>query len=487
MVSGCLLADPRFHHWFVVPILVCGTLIGVDAVEWLRGRLDLFDPIGVLGMLGTYFFFVSPLLCIPLGTTLGHRVPPADWREWLGRMAVLNIGGVVAYLTARDYVTRRTPLLRRRRWTVNSQTWSPVLWTIMGVSVVLQAMVYAKYGGVGGYIAETFKEGPSFQGMGWVFMVSETFPVLAAFTYAIYCARSGRTPNWSELAVLLVAIAVLQIFFGGLKGSRSTTVWALFWIVGIIHLVVRPIPRMVIVAGIGILGTFMYAYGFYKSHGPEAVRALTSASARAKMSEEGGRDLTTVLIADLSRCDVQAYLLYRLSAPTTVSDYQLAYGRTYLLAATLPIPNRFLWFQPPSKTMFGTEAEYGRGSYHRETWETSKVYGVAGETMLNFGPFAAPFSYLVLGAVVGLVKRAFDAWDRKDPRTLLLPYLTNLCFVILVGDSDNVVFFLIKNGAVFFVTILLISRMWSTVMPASGETILTSPARSLSPTPPEAA
>src|ERR1700723_1762590 len=31
-------------HWFVIPAMVCGVLIGVDVIRWLRGRLDFFDP-----------------------------------------------------------------------------------------------------------------------------------------------------------------------------------------------------------------------------------------------------------------------------------------------------------------------------------------------------------------------------------------------------------------------------------------------------------
>ena len=38
---------------------------------------------------------------------------------------------------------------------------------------------------------------------------------------------------------------------------------------------------------------------------------------------------------------------------------------------------------------------------------------------------------------------------------MIYPFLVNFCFAILVGDSDNWILFLIKNGMVPFTVILL--------------------------------
>ena len=54
----------------------------------------------------------------------------------------------------------------------------------------------------------------------------------------------------------------------------------------------------------------------------------------------------------------------------------------------------------------------------------------------------------VFGVVVGWVRRCLRTWDPADCRLLLGPYLVNMCFVLLVGDSDNLVFFVITNGAI---------------------------------------
>ena len=61
-LAGFLLASEKVEHWFVIPVLLCGVIIGIDAIDWFRGRVGMFDPAGIIGLLGVYFFFLAPLL-----------------------------------------------------------------------------------------------------------------------------------------------------------------------------------------------------------------------------------------------------------------------------------------------------------------------------------------------------------------------------------------------------------------------------------------
>src|SRR6476619_5415760 len=65
---------PDLMHWFVLPVLAAGTLIGVDAVLWFTGRVQLFYPAGILGVLGVHFFFLAPLLHIIWNTEMPYIV-----------------------------------------------------------------------------------------------------------------------------------------------------------------------------------------------------------------------------------------------------------------------------------------------------------------------------------------------------------------------------------------------------------------------------
>jgi hypothetical protein len=117
-------------------------------------------------------------------------------------------------------------------------------------------------------------------------------------------------------------------------------------------------------------------------------------------------------------------------------------------AALLVVPKSLWPDRPVGKRKEGTELEYGAGSYKGERFKSTRVYGIAGEAMLNFGPLAVPLTFVVFGLVVGWVRRCLFTWHTADSRLLLGPYLVNMCFVALVGDSDNLVFFVITNGAI---------------------------------------
>src|SRR5690606_3976720 len=57
-----LAGSDEFLHWFILPVWACGVLVGTDAFDWARGRVAMFDPVGVIGVLGMHFFFLAPLM-----------------------------------------------------------------------------------------------------------------------------------------------------------------------------------------------------------------------------------------------------------------------------------------------------------------------------------------------------------------------------------------------------------------------------------------
>src|SRR5260370_11522817 len=111
IASGFAAFSPQCAHWFLIPVVFCGTLTSMDAWEWLRGRLDLMDPIGLMGVVGFHFFFLAPLLHVAWDYWMGSTAPPADWRDWLCAIGAFHAVRLVAHR-----VFSRTPphtLLRK--------------------------------------------------------------------------------------------------------------------------------------------------------------------------------------------------------------------------------------------------------------------------------------------------------------------------------------------------------------------------------------
>jgi hypothetical protein len=278
--------------------------------------------------------------------------------------------------------------------------------------------------------------------------------MIAFIAFALLGRDSPVATSRTFLVMALSAFLVLIFIFGGLRGARGYTVWTLFWAVGIIHFYMRRIPRQAVFVGIALLVVFMYGYGFYKWGGRDAARSILDARARADWVADTNFGLMRTVLFDMGRCDVQAYLLYRMYF---VGDYEYSYGRTYIGAATVLIPESVWPNRPPTKVKEGTEIQYGTGSFAPDRVQSLWCYGLGGETMLNFSPLAIPLAYGMLGLLVRFSRQFVARLETEDVRNIFAPFLVIMCFYVLVWDSDNLVVLLVKLGSVPFLALLLSS------------------------------
>jgi hypothetical protein len=452
---GVVIGQERALHWSLIPLFSCGLLIGVDGVRWLRGKFDLFDPVGIIGVIGFFFFYISPLLMIFYEFSFDYPVLPEDWRHWLGIMGIWNLIGLCLYRGVLYKMLSKAPAPPKVFFTFDTRIFGYMILITLVITLVLQAYVYVRAGGIRGYMEAAFDKEKAelyFRGTGWIAMIAESFPILMMFAYLYFLRSKPKIRKmWVILFLLLGLFLVVRIFFGGLRGSRSNTVWGLFWALGILHLGVRKVSKTMAFSGVLVLMVFMYFYTYFKFYGVQAVDALSDENLRMELQERRERKggIIDILIGDLSRCDIQAYLHFRLSDPA--HEYRYALGRTYLGSLVLLWPYQ-LWppffpERPEGKLREGTELQFGAGTYVPGEVFSSKVYGFSGEIMMNFGIYFMPFGFLLWAWLVGWITRWGRSLQQGDIRLFFLPILINLCFVILVSDSDNIIFFTIKNGA----------------------------------------
>lgn len=438
----CLWSSSRFMHWFVVPVFVCGLLVTPYAVQWFRQKTDILDPVAVVGFYGFFFFFTAPLLHVLWDQWMPYVSPPPDWRDWLGAMAAVNAAGLLLYrLTVRAAIGR-PPQRATGGWCLRAQRVPLVFGAAAVLTAALQLWAFARFGGLDGYVRAFESFDNSFAGWGWVFTVSESCPLLLFLWWAIATHRRGTRPGWPTLLVAIAIFTALLVLFGGLRGSRSHVVFPLLWAVGLVHAWFRPIRRTLIAAGVVFLLAFMYAYGFYKSVGREALRAFESTEERAELEEASRRTFKAVVLGDLGRADVQALVLQRSVASDEGCTY--AWGRTYWGAAMLSVPRSIWPDRPPTKVQEGTECLYGPHSYSADVFQASNVYGLAGEIILNFGVGVVPAGFILYALVVVWIRERAACWAADDARRIFLPLLVVLCMVVLSSDLDNVLLFLVK-------------------------------------------
>jgi hypothetical protein len=206
----------------------------------------------------------------------------------------------------------------------------------------------------------------------------------------------------------------------------------------------------------------MYLYGFYKanprllSDPATFIGALASSDSRSDLETKNRRSLQGLLMGDLERSDVQAYLLFRMVQED--SDVELAYGRTYVEGALDFIPYGVFHYRLPGKLKYGTDAMFGAGTYSPAGVYSVKIYGLAGETMLNFGAYSAPFGFILLAAAVGYARAlTLRLTTSNDSRWYFVPIISIACVVFLSSDLDNVIFVLVQHALVPFALVWMCS------------------------------
>ena len=419
--------------WFLLAIFLCGCLSGIDMISYLRGQLDTFDPLGVLGVFAYYFFYIAPLLT--LGTGYHSRFLPAvpNWTEWIGWMALINAGGLILYLASRRIFPVRRP---RTAWVVRAPSFFTAISIALPIAFSLQVYIFVKFGGITGFMrAFTERDTAAFSGMGYVFLLAETFPVFLAIAVLVWKRDFLKRSPWIFLFLLVVAFFFLKLICGGLRGSRTITVFGLFWVVGAIHVWVRPVSRRFLAVGVLFIVAFMYLYGFYKDVGLRAFEAVNDTSKIGRLEDNSGRTMYEVLLSDLARTEIQATLLHQV----VTGDYQFGWGKTYLEDCAFFIPHALWPDRPEGKVTAGTEALFGRGSYDPVVHRATYIYGLAGEAMLNYPPVFAPLAFILLAFVVSRL-RSFLVADKDDLRLLLIPVFAYGSVLLMGSDLDNLLF-----------------------------------------------
>lgn len=445
---------PATRHWFLLPLSACGLLAGLDVIRWLRGRLDTFDPRTLVSCAAFYGFFLAPILHVVWDRfgVYGDLRLAGDWRPWLGSMAILNLLGLAAYRVAHDFAYARARPAELR-WEIEPKKFLLVIAYALGVSLLVQFYFFAQLRGVEGVIEAYETDPQAFEGKGWMLLFAWPFAILSFIAATSLATEAGYRQRRGLFRgmVLLGILGSAHFLLMGWRGSRSAVVWALFWMAGMVHYRFHKFSPRLMGAGLVLLMGFMYFYGFYKERGREGLEVLLTPA--AWLNPQGYlRDYKTLLLLDLARADINAFILHNLVRYP--HDYDYRWGLTYAGAMTVMVPRNIWPDRPKFKVEAGTEAQFGKGY----RWQSARVYGLSGEALLNFGPLGVPLMFGLFGWAMGWYRRKFLSWEAKDLRLFLAPFATILFLAGLTADSDNIVFAALSQGSLVFLALFLASR-----------------------------
>ena len=439
--------DHRFLHWFIFPSTVCGAVCLSSLVRAVRQERLFTDPLLLVSVLGYHNTYLAPMLLVYWDyRIIALPIQPDDFRPWLGRLACINIVGIAIFIYVFSRVVNRAADTSSPRiWVVDQRRIVLFGLLVILASVAMQVHVYSDFGGISGYVDKYLYDHDAWTNKGALLVIAESAPLMAVLILG--CLRQKRLrrgpvrlTSWSLLIVCGLAFLMLQIVFGGLRGSRSNILVNCFFAAGIIHQVFRPLSKRVIIC-LGIAAVvFSYYYVFFKDFGYEGVSAAVSLEGRKSLLSESGRSTESVLVGDFSRSDIQAFIVQELDSGR---DVDLAKGRTYIGALSLLIP-RVIWpDRPPTKLKWTTELENGPGSYGN-VFPSTRVYGQLGEAMMNFGYLGVPISFALMGFVLGKLSTLSRQLWITDARRMLLPGMVIASVCMVIQDSENVLYFIVQ-------------------------------------------
>jgi hypothetical protein len=449
----------KYQHWFMLPVTLCGIISIADFALLLRRDRTVKDPALFVGLYLIYLLFVSPLLHVHFDYWLEFAPAiPEDTRDWFGLMACFNCVGIVAYIRVRNACTAACQKKRPSpEWLPNFNIVRPLLlFAIVGAGIA-QFVSYQLVGGVSGYVAlHDAHQKEAWSNLGLLFAFSECFPILVFMALCLLVVR--RRPHISThfLIIAVGVVFLLALLFGGMRGSRTLVMTQVVWAAGIVHLTVRRLTKTTVLLGLCACALFLYTYGFYKAYGLRGIDYLTSdAKARAVAETNSGRSVTTLLLGDLSRSGVQAFTLYQLWKPG--SEYSYGLGRSYVGAVAVAIP-KWIWPSRPRGTVaLGTDMCFGPGAFS-DGWRATYVYGLTGEIMMNYSPWAIPLGFAVLGFIIARARTWVGQLSRRDMRMYIVPYVVLLCQSVVDGDADNMVIAVAGQVLLPYIIIVLGSR-----------------------------
>lgn len=445
---------PSTRHWMLLPnFAMSNILIYMAVLSFFKSKYKYFSVKFIVYVFSFYFFTVVPLLTIKWDYYIPNVIQPSDWRTWIGILSIVNLIGILILIFIQKINIFN---IKFTTWKINYSKFYKLSFLTLIITFLAQTYYYFSVGGISSFInlySNRYNNG-AFNDSGFMFTLTESFPIVLGLTIIVYMKKNNYKPKWIWLILLLFVIFIVRMYFGGLRGSRSNTIWAIFWIVSLIHIWIRPINLRIISLGTLLLILFMNIYSLYKMHGTDFYEIFVQSDERIEVLNDNNNGMETVLLQDFGRTDTQAYILYK---NLTNNDTPKAFGETYLGTVTLLLPDSLDIFEFDRKIKFGTDILYGTGSYE-SGFSSSKVYGLYGEAVLNFGIIFGLLSFVVWGLVVNYISVLQHKMTKQDSRMMIVPLLLIGSILMLINDSDNMLFFLIKNGLIPFIIIILSRR-----------------------------
>lgn len=278
-----------------------------------------------------------------------------------------------------------------------------------------------------------------------LYALIESAPTLFAWLIVVSVWKQGRPPSTLAAILLILLFLFVAIGMNFSRGSRVTVLLVIVMSFQLFHQYVFRLSKVslfALVIGGAIVFNLMTVY---KHLGVQGVSSYLAGEGVDAYLDERYTNPVRIVIGDIGRSDIQASILEARMENLT----PLAYGRTYAKALTLILPDFLDPFPSDwSKVSVGSQAQLHMdpGSmilYNNPSGNgSSRIYGMAGESLLNFGIIGSIISFIMLG----LLSRWFMLYVNRPggwEKALISPIASLIPIFVLFYDLDNIIFRLV--------------------------------------------
>ena len=441
--------------WYLFPFAFGGILTLSKILGILRSRAYLRNTFFYVWITLFLTVFIAPLIHFSRDYWITHvYIEPSNWNTLALTMSCILLYGVFVFYFLESFPIK--PYIQKRLWVFKNYAGAFVI-ILMIISFVLQTVYYIRTGGMTGMIrAYTEREGTedSFAGLGFYFIFSEMFPYLLLLLYFI--VRQKKKTSFLNVLIFLTVMFISAMYFGGLRGSRSNTVFTMFQAVLLIHFTIYRFNKTHFISMIAAFFLFMIIGRIYKNEGEELVKNYAHyEDYRINQSMSG---MESIIINDLTRYNIVAYEIFLLE---NNSFYKPKSGTTYLSSflTFMPFGTQVRdYFHITSRTEAASQLMYDYDGQQRSNYRKStRIFGFIGEAMLNFGFLSFFFSFFVVCYLLKLVGRWGDSISTSDARIYFIALLPLIVIFFINMDSTNMLLFVVKRVITMYIILWFIT------------------------------
>ncbi|MBN3847585.1 hypothetical protein G3N58_12200 [Paraburkholderia sp. Ac-20342] len=270
------------------------------------------------------------------------------------------------------------------------------------LSLAALAFIYVKLGGYRAIVQlyadrleTSVTQNDPLEGLGVVQALANTAPL---WVFACVMLRPWRSRLMKFAA--FSQLVVLGWLSSGVFGNRQGIVFVVLFACFIYHSFSAQISKRAakivgVCVAIGGLAMIPLKFGIDYSE----LGNLSKNFADQRMLQLSMGPLSFFLFRDLSRFDVQVLALQSVSKP----GYTLGMGRSFVGAAAAIVP-KAIWKNKPD-TFAREKSDIVRETETNDSDETTLLFGMPGEFLVNFGVFGYLLSFIVVAWLIARINR----------------------------------------------------------------------------------